>query len=128
MHCVFSSKKGSTLFRSELFYTKAKKHLFSPWTSISGLSLPILRFVIKQLIDDAVFSKEISVSDDDVNRYLMENWNRLQTWNGSMQDLRKRIFTYLKQQKSPDKLMAYAKSLQTLITDTIEANAKGRAV
>jgi len=66
----------------------------------------------KQLIDEAVLSKGVSVSDEEVNRYLVENRNRLQNWQGSMEDLRGRVKSYLENRKSQEKVTEYAKSLR----------------
>jgi protein-disulfide isomerase len=65
----------------------------------------------KQLLNDAVLSKGVEVSDEEVNRYLLENRNRMQNWSGSMGDLRNRIKAFLQHRKSQEKVMEYARSL-----------------
>jgi len=66
----------------------------------------------RQLIQEAVLSKGIEVSDEEVNRYLLENRNRLQNQSGSMADLRNRVKAFLHQRKSYEKITAYARSLR----------------
>jgi protein-disulfide isomerase len=66
----------------------------------------------KQLVNDEVLSKGIEVSDEEVDRYLLENRNRLQNQSGSTTDLRRRIKVFLEHRKSYEKVMQYAKSLE----------------
>ncbi len=77
----------------------------------------------KQLINDEVLSKGIAVSDEEVNRYLFENRNRLQNQTGSMTDLRRRIKVLLQHRKSYERVMAYAKSLEGKYGVTISLKA-----
>jgi protein-disulfide isomerase len=66
----------------------------------------------QQLVKEVVLSKGVQVSDEEVNRYLLENQSRLQNWKGSAEELKSRIKAFLANRKSQDQVMEYARSLR----------------
>ncbi len=66
---------------------------------------------MQQLIDGSILAGGVDVSDEEVSRYYQQNRNRLAAWNGADEALRTRIRSYLKEQKSNQKIMDYSLSL-----------------
>ncbi|GLI33206.1 thioredoxin domain-containing protein [Desulforhabdus amnigena] len=66
---------------------------------------------IQELIDDAILSKPIEVSDDEVEKFYIENRARWPEWDGSEEDLKKQIKASLTRQKAYDKAKKFAWSL-----------------
>ena len=64
-----------------------------------------------QFIDDVILAGGVEVNEEEVNRYLTENKNRLASWSGSGEELRRRVEIFLSQKKSYDQVMAHAMSL-----------------
>ncbi len=67
---------------------------------------------LDQYIDDALPLQLFSVSDQDVNKYIEENMDRLKEWTGSAAELRNRIKTFLQQQKRVQGINQYARALE----------------
>jgi protein-disulfide isomerase len=65
---------------------------------------------LKQLIQEATSTKGIQVSDEEVNRYPLENGYRLKDWSGSMGDLRNRIKASIEQRKAKEKVSEFVQS------------------
>lgn len=68
---------------------------------------------VPDLINEMVLSKGVTVTDEEVNRYYMENRPRFSEWKGSLDDLKGRIRTTLQQQKQYQMVYEYARSLDS---------------
>jgi protein-disulfide isomerase len=66
---------------------------------------------VQRLIDGAILAGGVEVSEEEVTRYYQQNRNRLAAWQGTDEALRTRIRSYLKEQKSSQKIMDYSVSL-----------------
>jgi protein-disulfide isomerase len=85
---------------------------------------------VQQLVDAEVVSKGITVSDGEVDQYYLENRARLAEWKGSLDELRNRIRSALQQQKTYQKVMEYARSLESKypVSDYLEEPVSPYAV
>jgi len=68
---------------------------------------------VQQLVNDEVVSKGVPVSDVEVDQYYLENRAKLAEWKGSLEELRNRIRSVLQQQKTYQKVVEYARSLES---------------
>ncbi|MEN6441286.1 MAG: thioredoxin domain-containing protein [Syntrophobacter sp.] len=66
---------------------------------------------VEQLIDEAVPAAKFSASDQEIDKYLQENSERLKDWHGSTPELRSRVKLFLEQQKRSQGLNTYARTL-----------------
>jgi protein-disulfide isomerase len=66
---------------------------------------------MQRLIDDSILAGGVDVSEEEVTHYYQQNRNRLASWRGTDEALRTRIRSYLKAQKSSQKIMDYSLSL-----------------
>jgi hypothetical protein len=53
----------------------------------------------EKYIDEVVLKKGTQVSEEETDRYLRENQERLKNWRGSQDELRERVRAYLEQEK-----------------------------
>ncbi len=68
---------------------------------------------MQQLINDEVVSKGVPVSDAEVDQYYLENRAKLAEWKGSLDELRNRIRSALQQQKTYQKVVEFARTLES---------------
>ncbi|MHC1745377.1 MAG: thioredoxin domain-containing protein [Syntrophobacteraceae bacterium] len=66
-----------------------------------------------ELINQMVLSKGVSVTDDEVNQYYVDNRQRFAEWKGTLDDLKGRIRSTLQQQKQYQLVYEYARSLDS---------------
>ncbi len=66
-----------------------------------------------ELINEMVLSKGVSVTDEEVNQYYMDNRPRFAEWKGTLDDLKGRIRNTLQQQKQYHAVYEYARSLDS---------------
>jgi protein-disulfide isomerase len=55
---------------------------------------------------------QFQVSDDEVQKYLEDNQDRIRDWKGTVEELRERVKAYLQQQKRVKQISSYAHSLE----------------
>lgn len=65
-----------------------------------------------EFLKDLVAQQTASVDDQEVQNYYLENRNRWTDWKGTEQDLLAQIRAFLQQQKTQQRIMDYARSLQ----------------
>jgi protein-disulfide isomerase len=71
------------------------------------------KIAVQQLVNDEVVSKGVPVSEAEVDQYYLENRAKLAEWKGSLDELRNRIRSALQQQQTYQKVIEYARSLES---------------
>jgi len=66
---------------------------------------------VQELVKDYLAAQTITVSDEEIAAYYLENRARLGEWRGTEDDLKSQIRNYLQQLKSQQRLLEYARSL-----------------
>lgn len=66
---------------------------------------------VQELVKDYLATQTITVPDEEINAYYLENRARLGEWRGTEEDLKTQIRNYLQQLKSQQRLLEYARSL-----------------
>jgi protein-disulfide isomerase len=67
----------------------------------------------QDLVKEVLASQTVTVDDREVEDYYVENRSRWAEWKGSEQELKTQIRAYLQQVKAQQKLLEYAKSLNS---------------
>jgi len=66
---------------------------------------------IEQLLEQAVPASRFTTTEQEIDKYLQENHERVKEWTGPIQELRSRIKFFLNQQKRAQEISAYARTL-----------------
>lgn len=66
----------------------------------------------EKYIDEVILKKGTQVSEEETDRYLRENQERLKNWRGSQDELRERVRAYLEQEKKLQEINQYVKALE----------------
>lgn len=67
---------------------------------------------LEQFLDETLPPQRFAVTDQEVNKYLEENQDRLRDWMGSAAELKSRVKNFLQQQKRLQGMNSYAQSLE----------------
>lgn len=65
-----------------------------------------------ELINNVIPKSGVTVLDDEIDRYMQENQQRLRSWTGTPEELRNRVRTFLEGQKRQQLVKEYVKTLE----------------
>ncbi len=67
---------------------------------------------LEDLVNQVIAPNLSKIDDQEIEKYIQENLDRLKDWTGSFEDLKSRIRTYLEQQERYAEIVKYSKSLE----------------